>query len=348
MLEGEKNMLKICSDYYCEICNYKCSRNFLWKQHLETKKHLRNIVNKNENLSTETEFACEICGKYYKERTGLWRHKKKCFKGNYSNGKNEIFPSHVGEKNPDCQKTLDMEEDDMKEMMKAVIHSVEKDSEFKTELMKQLAEQNKIIKEQMEINDVDKEEMIKQIKEQNKIIQDLVPHVGNNNNNRVNINVFLNEHCRDAINMSEFLASLHVQLKDLEYTQNNGIVEGISSVLVNGLRQLDTYKRPIHCTDMKRETLYIKENNEWDKEFGKEVLIGAINDIAHKQRQAIADWEAEHPNWSKTDAGKDEYIKLVQSVMTDISSEQKENKIIKTIAKETIIKTIAKETIIKN
>tara|TARA_Y100000768_G_scaffold169113_1_gene126589 strand:- start:911 stop:1930 length:1020 start_codon:yes stop_codon:yes gene_type:complete len=338
MLQGEKNMLKICSEYFCEMCNYRCSRKFLWKQHLETKKHLRNIVNKTENLSTETEFACETCGKYYKERTGLWKHKKKCIKGGKNTEKNEIVPSHVSKKNHDSSKKINMEGEELKEMMNVIINSVGKDSDFKNGLMRQLEEQNKIIKEQMVIHDVDKEEMMKQIKEQNKIIQELVPQVGSNNNNRVNINVFLNEHCRDAINMSEFLASLQVQLKDLEYTQNNGIVEGISSVLVNGLRQLDTYKRPIHCTDMKRETLYIKENNEWDKECGKEVLLGAINDVAHKQRQAIAEWEEKHPDWSKSDSGKDEYIKLVKTVMSDISSEQKENKIIKTIAKETIIK----------
>ena len=177
-----------------------------------------------------------------------------------------------------------------------------------------------------------KDHMVNQLKEQNKIILDMVPRIGNN---QFNINVFLNEKCRDAINMSEFLESLQIQLKDLIYTKDNGLIEGISTVFVNGLKQLDTFKRPIHCTDMKRETLYIKDNNEWERENGKECLRNAINDVASKQRLAINEWEKNNPNWDKTVKGKEEYIKIVKTVMSDISDEH--NKIIKNIAKETII-----------
>jgi hypothetical protein len=186
-----------------------------------------------------------------------------------------------------------------------------------------------------------KADMMEQLKEQNSIIREMVPCMGSNNtNNNFSINVFLNETCRDAINMSEFLASLQVQLDDLKYTQTNGLVEGISSVLVNGLRQLETCKRPIHCTDMKRETLYIKENNEWEKEEGKEGkmrLRDAIETVADKQRKAIAEWEAQNPGWEESEKGKDEYLKIVRSVMADVSQETEENRIIKNIAKETII-----------
>lgn len=182
-----------------------------------------------------------------------------------------------------------------------------------------------------------KEEMMDQMKEQSKIIQGMIPRIGNNNNNKFNINVFLNEKCRDAINMSEFIESLQIQLEDLNYTKTNGLIEGVSSIFVNGLKQLETSKRPIHCTDMKRETLYIKDNNEWDRENGKARLRSAINDVANKQRKSISAWEKEHPEWSETEKGKEEYIRLVQSVMTDVSNGANENKIIKTIAKETVI-----------
>ena len=182
-----------------------------------------------------------------------------------------------------------------------------------------------------------KTEMMEQLKEQNTIIKEMVPCMGNNNNNRFNITVFLNEQCRDAINMSEFLASLQIQLEDLQYTQTNGLVEGISSVLVNGLRQLETCKRPIHCTDVKRETLYIKENNEWERECGKERLRDAIDTVADKQRKAIAAWEAQNPGWDESEHGKDKYLKIVRSVMSDVSQVSEENKIIKNIAKETVI-----------
>lgn len=178
-------------------------------------------------------------------------------------------------------------------------------------------------------------DMMNHIKEQNKIISDMIPKIGSNTNNQFNINLFLNEKCNDAINMSEFLESIQIKLKDLNYTKKNGLLEGISSIFMNGLKQLDTYKRPIHCTDIKRETLYIKENNEWDKDNGKTKIHIAIKDIAEKQRKAINQWEIDNPEWNTSDKGKDDYIKLVKSVMTNITDE--ENKIIKNIAKETII-----------
>jgi len=191
-----------------------------------------------------------------------------------------------------------------------------------------------------------KSEMMQQLKEQSTMIREMLPCMGNNNTNNFSINVFLNETCRDAINMSEFVASLQVHLEDLEYTRDNGLAEGISSMLVNGLRQLDTCKRPIHCTDAKRETLYIKENDGWEKgegDTGKTPLRSAIGTIADKQRKAIADWEAENPGWEDSEAGKDEYLTTVRSVMADVSQRADEDRIIKSIAKET---TIGKEAVV--
>jgi len=182
-----------------------------------------------------------------------------------------------------------------------------------------------------------KDELLNQIKMQNKLLSDMVPKIGNNNinNNNFNINLFLNEKCRDAINMSEFLESIKIKFEDLHYTQNNGMIEGISNVFVNGLKELDTFKRPIHCTDIKRETLYIKDNNEWDKQNCKGALKNAINSVADKQRKAIREWEIEHQDWDKSEKGKEDYINLIRTVMSD--SSDLDSKIIKNIAKNTII-----------
>jgi hypothetical protein len=182
-----------------------------------------------------------------------------------------------------------------------------------------------------------KDELFDQLKQQNKIIQDMIPRLGNNNNNKFNINLFLNENCREAINMTDFINSLSIQIEDLQFTKNNGLIEGVSSIFLNGLKQLDTYKRPIHCTDIKRETLYIKDNNEWERDIGKHKLKDAINDVATKQRKAITEWEESNPVWFATETGKDEYIKLIRSVMADVNCLPNENKIIKSIAKETIV-----------
>lgn len=309
--------------YSCSICDYSCSRIFLIKQHIGTKKHKNKIsqeVSKKKSTTVNTQnLQCEHCGKIYKERTGLWRHKQKC-------SKSRDLQKYAGVLT-DTNDLLN-ENSNLKSLIKVILDKINNTTDNSENVVDHINYQNQLIH-----ND-----MLNQIKEQNKIIQEMVPCIGNNNNNQFNINVFLNETCRDALNMSDFLETLEIKLNDLKYTQRNGLTEGVSSVLVNGLKDLDTYKRPIHCTDMKREILYIKDNNEWEKEDGTNVLRYAINDVAEKQRKAIADWEREHPDWSKTDAGKDEYITLVKSVMTDITGEKNENKIIKNIAKETIIK----------
>ena len=181
--------------------------------------------------------------------------------------------------------------------------------------------------------------LVEQMKTQNKIITDMIPKLGNNNNNRFNINVFLNEQCRDAINMSDFLNSLQIKLTDLMYTKHNGLIEGISSVFVTALNKLETCQRPIHCTDVKRETLYIKDNNEWERENSKHKLHNAISKVAQKQRQTITEWEKANKNWQTNPESSQEYINLVREVTKDVVPD--ENKIIKNIIKET---TILKDT----
>ena len=182
---------------------------------------------------------------------------------------------------------------------------------------------------------------LKELKEENKelkeAIDDIKPNIENTiiNKNKFNINLFLKDTCRDAINMSDFVNSLQIQLDDLNYTKTNGLIEGISFVLLNRLKELDTNHRPIHCTDIKRETLYIKDNDEWEKEEeGRNKLRQVINDVANKHRIAIMELDKVNPKNIETEKDKDEYVQMVKNVMTDVSDEKK---IIKRVAKETII-----------
>lgn len=292
-----KNMRKYAKCFYCKKCDYKCSTKYLWNQHCLTLKHNRQQQATHHN--SHEDFNCEFCGKAYKQRSGLWRHKKKCI-----------------EKYADCNAGVNIINEDSGGDVNTLMH-------------KMLLDFNK--------NEKIREELFEQLQQQNKIIQDMIPRLGNNNNNKFNINVFLQENCRDAINMTDFIKSLQIQLDDLQYTSSNGLIEGVSSVFVNGLKQLDTYKRPIHCTDIKRETLYIKDNNEWERDVDRSKLKEAISEVAIKQRQAIFDWETKNPDWSQSETGKDKYLKLVKSVMSDVSLDTNENKIIKCIAKETVI-----------
>lgn len=192
--------------------------------------------------------------------------------------------------------------------------------------LKELKEENKELKEA--------------ICKQQQQIGDMTPQMGNTiiNNKNFNINIFLNEQCQDALNMSDFIESLQIQMDDLDYTKTNGMVEGVGVILANRLKELDTFKRPIHCTDMKRETLYIKENNEWDKEdAGKNKLRQVIHNVANKQRDAIMEMDKANPKTMASEKDKDEYVQFVKNVMTDVSETSNENKIIKKIAKETMI-----------
>ncbi len=293
-----KNMKKYANDFYCEKCNYKCLTKFLWTQHLSTRKHNRQHL-ATPNIKNEVEYICEYCNKTYKQRSGLWRHKKKC---------NNILSTN---KNYENNKLLN-EHEELKELFKNILIDHK--------------ENNKV-----------KEKMMDQLKEQSDIIKEMIPKLGNNTNNNFNINVFLNEQCSDAINMSEFVESLKIKIDDIQFTSTNGLVEGVCSVFLNGLKELGMNQRPIHCTDIKRETLYIKDNNEWERENSNKKIKIAINDLASKQRNAIIEWKNEHPKWNDSDKGKEEYIHLMQSLMIDITKGNNENKIIKNIAKETII-----------
>jgi hypothetical protein len=312
------------TNFHCIKCDYTCSRKFLFEQHVKTNKHLKQfsatplkypeiIADAPKKVSI---YGCTYCGKTYKQRSGIWRHKAKCEKLNKSAEEinNNNNSENGGSINNKLESSLEnTNSDDLKVLMKQMIGELNKDSIMKNNMMER-------------------------IKEQNNIIHEMIPKIGNNNNNnRFNINLFLNEKCRDAINMTDFIESLQIHLEDLVYTKNNGLVEGISSLFLNGLKRLDTYKRPIHCSDIKRETLYIKENNEWECDNGKEILRSAISNVANRQRKSISEWVADNPTWMESDKGKDEYIQIVQSLMTDLREGQCENKIIKSIAKEMVI-----------
>jgi len=188
-------------------------------------------------------------------------------------------------------------------------------------------------------------ELRKMIVKQMNQIDDMIPKIGNNNttnnNNTFNLQVFLTEECKDALNINDFIDGLKIKFQDLEHTKKYGLCEGVQNIFVNGLKELGTYKRPIHCTDIKRETLYIKDNNNWQQgDENKETLKRSLQTIAHEQRKVIKEWEANNPDWNKSEKGKENWIQLVKAVTSSFDDDKGygENKIIKNIAKEVKIK----------
>ena len=165
-------------------------------------------------------------------------------------------------------------------------------------------------------------------------MREMSTKVGNNNNNNINIQVFLNEKCKDALNITDFMNSLQITLEDLNITKEKGIVEGISSMMISGLKQLDVYQRPFHCTDLKRDVLYIKDQS-WEKDIENVKIKESIAEMARKQINAIKDWKIANPNWLEDESLQDEYVKLMSETYYPLSEDEKaEKKIIKNITKE--------------
>ena len=175
--------------------------------------------------------------------------------------------------------------------------------------------------------------------------------MGNNNNinshNKFNINVFLNEKCKDALNISDFVSQLNIGVKDLEETGRLGFADGISKIFINGLNQLDIYNKPLHCNDSKREVLYIKDSDKWTKEEeGKPILTKAIKEVASKNIKQIFEWQKLHSEYNDpTSKQNDKYLQIVCESMSGSTKEESEknyNKIIRKLAKETVIPEIEK------
>jgi hypothetical protein len=176
------------------------------------------------------------------------------------------------------------------------------------------------------------------------IIKDMIPRLGNGNvitntntnNTQFNLNMFLNEECKDAVKLSDFVKTLNITLQDLEYTKTKGIVEGVGSIIANNLRGMDIHKRPIHCTDTKRETMYIK-GDEWIKDEGHAHLRRFIYLTSCYQTRVIQDWMNAHPGWEVKDAMHTEYQNICKELYKNIEHDDSAHKkIIKTFIKDVV------------
>ena len=179
--------------------------------------------------------------------------------------------------------------------------------EFMMKMVEQLMEQNKTLQTQL----------IEMSKERNTVI-----NTTNNttNNQQFNLQVFLNTECKDAIKLSDFVKSLNITLEDLEFTKNNGLIEGVSSIIVNNLRGMDVHKRPIHCTDAKRETMYVK-TDEWIKDDNFANIKKFIYLTSCYQIKRIQDWIDAHPGWETKEKLQTEYLALCKELYKNIEND---------------------------
>ena len=187
--------------------------------------------------------------------------------------------------------------------------------------------------------------MMKQNEELRKQVTDLLPKVGNTTNNtfnntvnqNLNINLFLNEKCKDALNMSDFIKSIEISLDQLDLTKKNGLVDGLSNAIVEKMNKLSLYERPLHCIDLKHETLYIRENNRWEIDDNKEKIKGAIKKVSNKNYCALQNWKEQNPDFRENDKKKDYFVQSLSNISKD-SKELDNSKIIKTICENVFVK----------
>ena len=151
-------------------------------------------------------------------------------------------------------------------------------------------------------------------------IKKLKYSTGNTTNNNMTINVYLNQYCKDAMNINDFLKQLHISMDDLKYTTDNGYVKGISNIFMKYLNDMDPSQRPIHCSDKKRLQFYIKDEDKWEKDKNNKI-DESINVIRDKQIKQIKEWEEMYPNWNKNEHETQMYIKMIQHVMGGTSNE---------------------------
>jgi hypothetical protein len=180
---------------------------------------------------------------------------------------------------------------------------------------------------------------MKIIKGQQEQINSIIPKIGNTTNNNTtnnfNLNVFLNEQCKDALNISDFIDSLKITIEDLLFSKTNGISRGITDVMIKGLKELDIYKRPIHCTDIKRDIMYIKDEDKWQKDDKHDMMKNTIVKIADKERTALQEWAHENPDWIETERKQLDYLTMVRSICEPIEKYNNyEKKILKNLVKE--------------
>ena len=318
----EKNSKKT-PTFYCETCDFKCCKHNEFNRHLETIKHKRLHDATIKTLTNEPKIFSCVCGKKYKHHTSLAKHKRTCIAINTPADALEDAPlvMEVKEK-PEQQPQAQAQgedficTDDKVTITKEMFMTLIKNSE---EMMKLIKEQHLVVPSQV-------------------INNNNCNNTNNTNNNTFNLNIFLNEKCKDALNMSEFIDTLKITLEDLLFSKTNGISRGVTDVMIKGLKQLDIYKRPIHCTDAKRDIMYIKDEDRWHKDDNHDMMKDAIVRIADKERTALQQWAIDNPDWIETERKQIEYLTMMRSICEPIENyENYERKIVKNLGKEIMV-----------
>lgn len=296
------NSSKTVYKFYCKNCDYGSNRKYDYDKHIESIKHNAKTCyeNANEKSSIQKRLICS-CGKEYRHHSSFSRHKKTCKYMQNSDTINEI-----------CEPDTNMH----KIIQKIIEPLVEQNKELQTQIQNQQCQNN---------------ELMQILKNGTSVTNNVTNN--NNTNNSFNLQIFLNEDCKNAINMSDFIKQISVQLSDVERIGNEGYVSGISNLIVKQLKSLDITQRPIHCSDVKRETLYIKDEDRWEKDDDKVKIDNMIKKVTDKNYFKLQDWKIANPGYDDAFSKKsDDYGHIMISSFD--GTKENRGKVIKNIAKE--------------
>jgi hypothetical protein len=333
-------MPKNAETFECAVCDFVCSKQSNWLKHLSTQKHKTRII---LNGEIKAKFVCENCNKEYKANNGLWYHKKKCMqlKSNiYDDSCSDIESNNSIIQNNEKQSIFEKQNIQLQiqEPVNAVTTEMFMDFiKHSKEMQSFMADQQKEFQSAiLQRTDKLQDSIIELSKNNNTTI-----NTTNNTNNTFNLNVFLNEQCKDALNIDQFLESLQLTVEDLETTGRLGYVLGISRILINKLKELDVYSRPLHCTDYKRETVYIKDQDKWEKENTKAKLHHMIRQVEKKNLKMLPTWQQENPEFREVATPKnEEFVKISLSSIGEYTKEgieKQDDKILRNVLKEVVL-----------
>ena len=260
--------------FECEKCNYTTKRKSQYDRHLLTSKHIRIHENTEKSSKKFKQHKCEICNNEYKFHSGLWKHKKTCLNGVPTSVDEDIQqnePIHTTNTDTDTDTNTDT---DVKVLSNTIFELVKQNNEFKQLLI-----------------------------DQNAKMMEMAGNMGNNtvnnninSNNKFNLNVFLNEKCKNAMTLKDFVKSINISIQDFIETGERGFVDGISNIIVERINEMEIHDRPLHCTDLKRETVYIKDEDKWEKDDDKAKLRKAVKGVAYKNERMRPVWYDSTPD----------------------------------------------------
>ena len=288
--------------YECKSCDFVTRNQKDYNRHLLTRKHQNTTKYNDFTPKNPKLFSCE-CGKQYPYRSSLYNHRKNC------KILIEFEKNQNNEKNENSEKSENKYQDLLLTMIK-------ENKEMCNELKKEICKNN--IKNQI---------------------------IGDNNTinkNKLNINIFLNEQCKDALTMNEFIDKIKISLDNLLITKDKGISEGLSNIFIENMNKLSLHERPMHCTDVKRETVYIKYNNNenndnWKQDNENIELKEALKKVTLVQQKNLDKWTKENPSWNEDPTLQQEYIKLVKNCTDDIQENKRAEKIVKKVCNTVFI-----------